>query len=53
MLPRNVDTELPKFQKRADLMHIAAEATQGYEKFSSEDSYICISDKLREKLEIS
>jgi len=33
MLSRNLNTELPKFQKRADLTYLAAEATQHYDKF--------------------
>ena len=44
-LLRNVDTEPTELQKRADLKNMAAAATQRYDKFSSEDCFICISDK--------
>ena len=49
----NFGTELPEYQKSADLTYMAAEATQRYDKFSAEDCYICISDKWRKTLEIS
>jgi hypothetical protein len=42
----NIGTELTKFQKNADLMYIAAEATQRYDKFSAEDHYTWTSGKL-------
>jgi len=49
----NFGTELQEFRKSTDVMRIAAEVMQRYDKFSAEDCYICVSDKLRKTLEIS